>query len=71
MIILNRDGSVVEESHDKSFSNGKRRSYYAAVPMNLLDEKSSLIDRIIGLAFDTIGVQHLEVRVYDAEETCH
>jgi hypothetical protein len=25
------------------------------------------VDQIIGLAFDTLGARHLEVRVYDAE----
>ncbi len=70
MIIQNRDGSIAEEPRRKLLPDDNRLSYYAAVPKHLLDETSSLMDRIIGLAFDTLGVQHLEVRVYDAEENC-
>ena len=70
MIILNRDGSIAEEPKRKSLPNNNGLSYYAAVPKHLLDETSSLIDHIIDLAFDTLGVRHLEVRIYDAEETC-
>ena len=63
MIIQNRDGSIAREPKLRWLN--KRQDYYAAVPAHLLDEQSSLIDRLIGFAFDTLGVSRLEVRVYD------
>jgi hypothetical protein len=63
VIIQNRDGSITQERGHRQLT--KRYDYYAAVPAHLLEEQSSLIDRIIGFAFDILGVRHLEVRVYD------
>ena len=65
MIIQNRDGSIARELRHRRLSNNKRQGYYAAVPAHLLDEQSSLIDRLISFAFDTLGAGRLEVRVYD------
>jgi hypothetical protein len=65
VIIQNRDGSIAREPALRRLNKHKRQDYYAAVPAHLLDEQSSLIDRIIGFAFDTLGVRRLEVRVYD------
>ena len=65
MIIQDRDGSIVKERGGRRLFKDQRPSYYAAVPAHLLDEQSSLIDRLIGFAFDTLGALHLEVRVYD------
>jgi hypothetical protein len=65
VIIQNRDGSIVREPGHRRLFKNKHQSYYAAVPAHLLDEQSSLIDRLISFAFDTIGVGRLEVRVYD------
>jgi hypothetical protein len=65
VIIQNRDGSIAREPVLRRLNKHKRQDYYAAVPARLLDEQSSLIDRIIGFAFETLGVSRLEVRVYD------
>jgi hypothetical protein len=70
VIIQNRDGSIAEEPGNKRLVRQGTRHYYAEVPHHLLDEESSLIDRIIGLAFDALGARRLEVRVYEADETC-
>ena len=37
--------------------------YYTEVPGDLLDERGQLLDRVIGFAFDILGVHHLDVRV--------
>jgi hypothetical protein len=65
VIIQNRAGSIAPEPAHRRLNQRKRHDYYAAVPAHLLDEQSSLIDRIIGFAFETLGVRRLEVRVYD------
>lgn len=70
MIIQNRDGSIVEDVHNQQPERGRGAHYYAAVPDHLLDEQSSLIERIIHLAFDALGVRHLEVRVYETDDVC-
>jgi hypothetical protein len=68
VIIQNRDGSIAKgPGHRRLFKNNQP-SYYALVPAHLLDEQSSLIDRLIGFAFDTLGALRLEVRVYDTIE---
>ena len=69
MIIQNRDGSIAREPALRRLNKQKRQGYYAAVPAHLLDEQSSLIDRIIDFAFETLGVSRLEVRVYDETDT--
>jgi hypothetical protein len=43
------------------------RRYSAVVPAHALDEHGCLIDQLIRLAFDTLGAQHLELRVYEAQ----
>jgi hypothetical protein len=65
VIIQNRDGSIAREPGHRRLNKHKRPDYYAAVPAHLLDEQSSLSDRIIDFAFETLGVSRLEVRVYD------
>jgi hypothetical protein len=65
VIIQNRDGSIAREPALRRLNKHMRQDYYAAVPARLLDEHSSVIDRIIGFAFETLGVSRLEVRVYD------
>jgi hypothetical protein len=42
-------------------------SYRVEIPAGLLDEQSSLIDRIIAFAFDTLGAQRVDVRVRECE----
>jgi hypothetical protein len=65
VIIQNRDGSIIREQRHSRRTKNPDQSYYAAVPAQLLDEQSSLIDRLISFAFDTLGMGRLEVRVYD------
>jgi hypothetical protein len=63
VIIQNRDGSIAQQPGHRQLTTRKRLDYYAAVPAQLLNEQSTLIDRIIGFAFDTLSVRRLEVRV--------
>jgi len=39
------------------------RRYSAVVPAHCLDERGCLIDELIQFVFDTLGVQHLDLRV--------
>jgi hypothetical protein len=43
------------------------RCYSVAVPAHCLDEHGCLIDQLIQFAFDTLGAQHLDLRVYEAK----
>jgi hypothetical protein len=45
------------------------RSYYAEVKATQLDEQSSVIDGLIGLAFETLGARHLDLRIVDAQRS--
>lgn len=63
MIIQNRDGSLIEEP----FHTRKRdhdNHYYAEVDADDLDRQTSLVERIIVMAFDVLGARHLEVLVH-------
>ena len=42
------------------------RRYSAVVPAKLLDEQGCLIDELIQFAFDTLGAQLLDLRIYEA-----
>ena len=42
-----------------------RQSYYAMVSTAALSQEHSLIDELIGFAFDELGAWRLDVRVYD------
>jgi hypothetical protein len=64
MIIQNRDCSLIKEPGQRRLLTNKRRDYYAAVPADLLDSENSVIDELIGFAFDTLGAWRLDVRVY-------
>jgi hypothetical protein len=70
VIIQNRDGSIAREGAYRRLAKHKHQEYYAVVPARLLDERSNLIDRIIGLAFETLGAKRLVVRVYDEADKC-
>jgi hypothetical protein len=65
VIIQNRDGSIAQEPRHRRLFANRQPGYYAAIPSRLLDEQSSLFDRLISFAFDTLGTDRLEVRVYD------
>lgn len=68
MIIQNRDGSIHDDHSDNWYSDMKVDHYYAEVPQASLEEQSNLVSRIIDLAFDVLGVRHVEVRVCKSEE---
>ena len=44
-------------------------SYYAEVKAAQLDEQSSIIDGLIGLAFETLGARHLDLRIVEAQRS--
>lgn len=67
MIIQNRDGSLMRESRRLRHPRPAQPSYRAEIPAALLDEQSSLIERIIDFAFDTLGARHVDVRVRESE----
>ena len=45
-----------------------RRSYSAEVQPGSLDEQSRLVEQVMQFAFDTLGVQHLDVRVFGVDQ---
>jgi hypothetical protein len=55
-----------DRAHPPPRHPGPRR-YVAVVPAHALDEYGCLIDQLIQFAFDTLGAQHLELRVYEAK----
>jgi hypothetical protein len=67
MIIQNPDGSIIEASTRPSLQEGYRYRYRVDVSADLLDEQGSVIDWLIGFAFDTLGASHLDVRVHPTE----
>lgn len=67
LIIQDRDGSLIKEP-----TNGRRAlaiepTYRVEIPVEMLDEQSSVIDRIIAFAFDTLGARRVDVRVREQE----
>lgn len=44
------------------------RSFSAKVPAGSLDVQSQLVEQIMQFAFDTLGANHLDVRVLGARE---
>jgi hypothetical protein len=67
LIIQDRDGSLIIEPPKLRQPQPVQPSYCAELPAALLDEQSSLIDRIISFAFDTLGARQVHVRVREAE----
>ena len=67
MIIQDRDGSLIKEPPKHRYQQPAQPIYRAEVPAALLDEQSSLIDRIISFAFDTLGARQVDVRVRETE----
>jgi hypothetical protein len=65
MILQNRDGSLTKEPGRVQLFTSRRQDYYAVVSADLLDHENTVIDELIGFAFDTLGAWHLDVRVYD------
>ena len=69
MIDQNRNVFATKEPGRRLLFTNKHQGYYAAVPADLLDYENSIIDELIGFAFDTLGAWHLDVRVYDRTAT--
>ena len=67
MIIQDRDGSLLKEPRRLRHPQPAQPSYRAEVPAALLDEQSSLIERIINFAFDTLGALRVDLRVRESE----
>jgi hypothetical protein len=67
LIIQDRDGSLMTEPLTKWLPQSTDPSYRVEIPAGLLDEQSSLIDRIIAFAFDTLGAYRVDVRVRECE----
>jgi hypothetical protein len=63
----NSDQTHVDKPGWLPIQESDERSYYVAVPEQLLDEQSSLIDLVISFAFDTLGARHLDVRICASE----
>ena len=64
LIATNRDDEVPRLSR-------AHQHYYAEVPIGSLDAQSQLIEQVIRFAFDTLGVRHLDVRVFGVgQELC-
>jgi hypothetical protein len=67
LIIQDRDGSMIKEPRKQREPQPAQLAYWAELPAALLDEQSSLIERIISFAFDTLGARQVNVRVREAE----
>lgn len=67
MLIQDRDGSLVREPYSQANQQADQPSYRVEIPAGLLDEQSTLIDRIITFAFDTLGARQVDLRVREAE----
>jgi hypothetical protein len=37
--------------------------YYVELPLAVLDEQGSLLDSVIRFTFDTLNIQHLDLRI--------
>ena len=67
MIIQDRDGSLVKEPFHQRLPQPAEPSYRVEIPADLLDEQSSLIERVIAFAFDTLGALRVDVRIRECE----
>ena len=67
-MMQNCDGARIQESSHTPLLQRGARGYYAEVPAHLLDERSSLIEQLISIAFDVLDARHLVVRVRAGEQ---
>lgn len=67
MIIQDRDGSLLKEPYPPRRAIPNDPPYRVDIPAAALDEQSSLIDRVIAFAFDTLGARRVDVRVREYE----
>ena len=62
-IIQKPDGSLVRPVASDEPGTSEKYVCYAEVPLQEPEERATLIDQLIGFAFDTLGVRHLEMRI--------
>lgn len=67
LIIQDRDGSLVQEPRPPRRTPSHQSAYRVEIPADMLDEQSSLIERVIAFAFDTLGARRVDVRVREHE----
>lgn len=67
VIIQKRDGSLVSDTRWSVRRDDQEQRYFAQIPVALLEEQDSLIERLISFAFDTLGVRYLDMRVRETE----
>ncbi|WP_298818472.1 hypothetical protein [Chloroflexus sp.] len=65
VIILERDGSLSYYPPPSGRQQQAQTTLYAATPNAL--PSASLIERIVSMAFDLLGVHRLEVRIDESE----
>lgn len=65
LIILERDGSI--SYHSPDIPDGEHQRGYVSLAADVAggQPEPSVIDRILGFAFDVLGVSNLEVQVYE------
>jgi hypothetical protein len=61
------DVASVEHTCQATAQQHLPNSYYAEVPATPIDEQSRQVSQLIDLAFDMLGVYHLDVRVIGAD----
>ena len=55
--------------NERAFAQQHTRwSYHTEVPTGSLDEQSQLVEQVMQFAFDTLGVRHLDVRVFGVDQ---
>lgn len=65
LMILERDGSISHCSPD--IPDGEHQRGFISLSANAAEGRPepSVIDRILGFAFDVLGISNLEVQVYE------
>ncbi|NTW01000.1 MAG: hypothetical protein HGA19_06760 [Oscillochloris sp.] len=69
LIILERDGSISHSSSAIEGEGRQRRAHVAlAGDLSSGHPEPSVIERIMGFAFDVLGISNLEVQVYEPQK---
>jgi hypothetical protein len=63
MVIQRADSNNGRPGTTAADQGAAPRSCRVELPLNLLDEQDSLLDWVIGFAFDTLQAQHLDLRI--------
>jgi len=66
-MIQNRDNTLLQQLTMAPHLRQARGSYRVEIPAAALDEQCLQIERVIQFALDTLGAEHLEVRVISIE----